>query len=103
MKFVAIKNRYSGRPNNIKEELKLRNITRKNINEIERLETEIKEMKELKIEMIEHKSSRLLEDLNMEKGIEIQEIKEIEIKLGKLKIPKTIVSTTEKLIISGKY
>ena len=103
MKFVAIKNRYLGRPNNIKEELKLRNITRKNINEIERLETEIKEMKELKIEMIEHKSSRLLEDLNMEKGIEIQEIKEIEIKLGKLKIPKTIVSTTEKLIISGKY
>ena len=103
MKFVAIKNRYSGRPNNIKEELKLRNITRKNINEIDRLETEIKEMKELKIEMIEHKSSRLLEDLNMEKGIEIQEIKEIEIKLGKLKIPKTIVSTTEKLIISGKY
>ena len=60
-------------------------------------------MKELKIEMIKHKSSKLLDDLNMEKGIEIEEIKEIEIKLEKLKIPKTIVDTTEKLIISEKY
>ena len=53
--------------------------------------------------MIKHKSSKLLDDLNMEKGIEIEEIKEIEIKLEKLKIPKTIVDTTEKLIISEKY
>ena len=39
----------------------------------------------------------------MEKGIEIEEIKEIEIKLEKLKIPKTIVNTIKKLIISEKY
>ena len=39
--------------------------------------------------MIEDKSSKLLGDLNMEKRIEIEEIKEIEIKLEKLKIPKT--------------
>ena len=31
--------------------------------------------------MIEYKSSKLLGDLNMEKGIEIEEIKWIEIKL----------------------
>ena len=53
--------------------------------------------------MIEHKSSKLLVDLNMEEGIEIQRIKEIEIKLEKLKIPKTIVNTIKKIIISDKY
>ena len=43
--------------------------------------------KEIRIEnkrdgrMIEYKSSKLLGDLNMEKGIEIEEIKWIEIKL----------------------
>ena len=36
--------------------------------------------------MIEHKNSKLLNDLDMEKGNEIEEIKEIETKLGKLKI-----------------
>ena len=38
--------------------------------------------------MIEYKSSKLLGDLNMEKGIEIEEIKWIEIKLQKLIILK---------------
>ena len=37
-------------------------------------------MKELKIEMIKDKGSKLLGDLNMEKGVEIEEIKEIEIR-----------------------
>ena len=53
--------------------------------------------------MIEHKSSKLLGDLNIKKGIEIEEIKEIEIKLEKLKITKVIVNTIKKLIISEKY
>ena len=39
----------------------------------------------------------------MEKGFEIEEIKEIEIKLDRLKIPKTIVDTIKKLIISDFY
>ena len=39
--------------------------------------------------MIVHKCSNLLGDLNMEKGIEIAEMKEIEIRLKEeLKIPK---------------
>ena len=53
--------------------------------------------------MIEYKTSKLLEDLNMEKRIEIEEIKEIERKLEKLKIPKTIVNIIKKIIISEKY
>ena len=60
-------------------------------------------MKESKIEAIELKSSKLLSDLNVEKGIEIEEIKEIEIELEILKIRKTIVNTIRKLIISEKY
>ena len=89
MNFVAIKNRFRGGPNNIKEELKLKKLTRKKINKIERLETEIEEeIEELKTKVNEHKSSKLLDDLNMEKGIQIQRIKEIEIKLEKLKMPK---------------
>ena len=82
-----------GRPNSINEELKLRKITRKKINEIEGLETEIKEMKELKIQVIKLKSSKLLGDLNVEKGIEIEEIKDIGMKLEKLKIPTTMINT----------
>lgn len=39
----------------------------------------------------------------MEKGFEIKEIKEIEIKLERLKISKTIVNTIKKLVISEKY
>ena len=36
-------------------------------------------------------------------GFEIEEIKEKEIKLKGLKIPKAVVTTIEKLIISEKY
>ena len=79
MNFILIKNRFWGRPNSIKEKLKLRKITRKK-NDIERLETEIKEIEELEVETIELKSSKLLSNLSMEKGFEIEEIKEIEIK-----------------------
>ena len=39
----------------------------------------------------------------MEKRFEIAEIKEVEIKLDKLKIPKVIVNKNKKLIISDKY
>ena len=53
-------------------------------------------MKNMKTEMIEYKSYKLLGDLNMEKGIETEEIKEIEIKLAELKIPKTVVNKFQK-------
>ena len=59
-------------------------------------------MEELKIEMIEDKSSKFLGDLNTEKRIEIEEIQAIEIKQEKLKITKKI-STIRKLITLEKY
>ena len=63
------------------------------------MKAETKGVEGLKIETIEYKSSKLLGELNMEKGIEIEEIKEIEINLEKLKIPKTIVNAIRKLNI----
>ena len=44
-------------------------------------------MEKLEIETTEDK---LLDDLNMEKGLEIEEIRKMEIKLKKLKLPKKI-------------
>ena len=71
--------------------------------EIDEFETEIKNTLELKIETIEFTSYKLLYDLNMEKGLEIERIKKTVINLEKLKIPKTIVDTTRKSIIPKKY
>ena len=61
-----------GRTNSIKEEIKLRRITMKKINEIERLQTEVKESEESEIETIKDK---LFDNLNMKKGFGIVEIK----------------------------
>ena len=45
-------------------------------------------MKRLKIKAMELKSFKLSSDLNVEKWFEIEEIKEIEIKLERLEVPK---------------
>ena len=39
--FVTLKNRFRGRPNSIEKEIELREQTRKNIDSIERLKTEV--------------------------------------------------------------
>ena len=44
----------------------------------------------------------LLYDLNIEKGLELERIKEIEIKLEKIKLSITIADATEKSVISEK-
>ena len=46
---------------------------------------------------------QILDDLNIEKRLGIREMKEIEIKLEKLKIPKTIVNIITKSVIPEKY
>ena len=97
LNFSAIKNRFWRKSNNFREELRLREITRKKMKEIQKLKGEIKEMKRLRIETLELKSSKLLGDLNLKKGFEIEEIMEIEIKLEKLKIPTTVINTINKI------
>ena len=86
----------------IEEEIELRKITRIKANETERLETEIKEMEELKIEG-ESKATKLLTDSNFEKGLKIDEIITIEIRLENLKIPETTINAIKKSIILTKY
>ena len=60
-------------------------------------------MRELIIDTIEHDYDKLIGDLNMEKGLGIEKIKRLEIKLEKLKISQTIVDTIKKSVISEKY
>ena len=79
-----------------KEERKAREITRKITEEIGKLETKIKNVRELKIDIVEHDYDKLIFDLNVEKRFGIEKGKKIEIKLEKLKISKTIVGTSKK-------
>ena len=105
LRFRTIKNKFWERLDSTEEEIELREIreiTRKKINYIERLETEIKETEELVIEG-GSKSIDLLFDLNLEKGFEIDEIMEIEIIIEKLKIPKTTINAIKRLVIPEKY
>ena len=73
LKFRAIKNRFWGRSKCIEKEIELGKITRKKINEINRLETETQEMQKLKIEG-ESKTTNLLSDLSFGKGLITDEI-----------------------------
>ena len=61
------------------EEIKIREITRKNIKKKDRIKFMIEETDELEKEKIVDATDRELDDLNMVKGIEIEEMKEIEI------------------------
>ena len=69
--------------------------------QIDRLETKIKEMEELKTEG-ESKATKLLADLNFEKGLTIDEIIVIDIKLGKLKIPETTINAIKKSLVFNR-
>ena len=60
-------------------------------------------MKKIKIDAIEYNGSKLLGDLIIEKGFEIEKIKKLEIRLEKLKIPKQVVGTITKKNISKQY
>ena len=93
-----MKNIFWERLNSIEEEIELREIIRKKINEIDSLETEIKDVKELKIEG-ESKATKLLADLNFDKGVHVDEIIEIEIRLEKLKISEKKINAIKKSIV----
>ena len=70
--------------------------------EIDIFETKIKKIRELIIDTIEYDYDKLIGDLNMEKGLVIERIRKIEIRLEKLKISKTIVDSIKKSVISEK-
>ena len=58
--------------------------------EIDKFETKIKNIRELIIDTIEHDYNKLINNLNIEKRLEIERIKKIEIKLEKIKLSKII-------------
>ena len=95
LRFRTTKNRFCERSDSIEEEMELRKVARKKVNTIERLETDLIEMEELEIQ----REFKLLVDLKFERGLEIDEIMETEIRLEKLKIPKTTINAIKKSII----
>ena len=52
-------------------------MTRKSMEEIDEFETKTKNIKELIIDTIKYHCSRLISDLNFEKGIELERINKI--------------------------
>ena len=72
------------------EEKEARKITEKNMKEVDEFETKINNIKEIIIDTIEHDCGKLMADLNLKKGLEIERIKRIESKIKKLKISKQI-------------
>ena len=72
--------------NDFKEEKEAKKLTRKVVEEIDKFETKIKNIRELIIDTIEHDYDKLINDLNIEKGLEIERIKKIETKLEKIKL-----------------
>ena len=97
LKFLTLKCRFFKYLSDYEEERKAREIKRKIV-----FETKIKNIRELIIDAIEYDYDKLIGDLNMEKGLELEQIKKIETKLEKLKMSKTIVDTIKKSVISEK-
>ena len=70
--------------------------------EIDKFKKKMKNINELIIDTMEHDFDKLIYDFNIGKWLEIERIKEIEIKLEKIKLSITIADTTKKSVISEK-
>lgn len=68
LRFLTLTDRSFKKLSNYEEEKEARKETRKCMKEIERFETKIKNIKELIIEIIEYVCSKIISDLNFEKG-----------------------------------
>ena len=68
LRFLTLTDRSFKKPSNYEEEKEARKETRKCMKEIERFETKIENIKELIIEIIEYVCSKIISDLNFEKG-----------------------------------
>lgn len=68
LRFLTLTDRSFKKISNYEEEKEARKETRRCMKEIERFETKIKNIKELLIEIIEYVCSKIISDLNFEKG-----------------------------------
>ena len=97
LRISILRNRFLERSNYFEEQIKLRNVTRKKITEIDRLKIELKKKEEL-ITMKEFKNNELLSDLYCVKIDMLVDIILIGIKLVKLEISKTTINGIKKSI-----
>ena len=93
---LRLRNRYFWkRPCIIEKENKFKNVTKKKIGKLDRLETELKEKEELKY-IEHHKNDELLSDLDYNKKDILHEILLKEIKLEKLGISEIAINAIKK-------
>ena len=71
LRFLTKNLRSFSNLNNFEEEKEVKKATRKVMEEIEKFETKIKNIRELMIDTIEHDYNKLINDLNIEKRLEI--------------------------------
>ena len=76
LRFLILTNRSFEKLSDYEEEKEARNVTRKCMEEIDRY----REHKKTEIETIQYDSSKLISDLNFEKGLITEEVKDTEIK-----------------------
>ena len=91
LKILTLRSRFFKYLSDYEEKTKAREITRKIMEEIGIFETKIKNIRELIIDTIEHDYDKLIGDLNMEKGLEIERIKK---KRNKTRETKNIKSNS---------
>ena len=75
LRFLTLKCRFFKYLSDYEEERKAREIIRKIMEEIEIVDTKIKNITELKLDIIEYDYDKLIGDLNMEKGLEREKTK----------------------------
>ena len=95
LRLITLESRFLGRPNKIKDEIELREQKKKNIDNIEILNVEMKER--------EFKSVKILQGLYYKKWGEIFGLERIELRLERLWISRETTDNFKKLIIRKKY
>ena len=98
LRIRMLRNRFLERPNNIEKEIKLRNVIRKMINEMDRLKTELKKKEEFK-KMEEFKTNELFLDLDYVRIDILDDVILIETKLENLGISKAPINAIKKSIV----
>ena len=85
LRFLTLINRSFKKLSDYEEEKEAKKVKENVLEEIDRFKTKIKGIKKLIIETIDHDSSKLISDLNFEKGLITDKIKDIEIKVKNTK------------------
>ena len=100
LQFLEAKSLLFGEFDGYKKEKKVRK-GEKIIKEIDTIKTKREEIEKLIIKTIEHDSFKHLIDLDVEEKVIVKEMKDIEIKLKKVKVPERIFDTIKILLFTN--